>query len=40
MQGMVMNYTHFVSELSRSTYAMMSQSQATSCNRLKRPRTT
>jgi len=28
MQGMVNNYTEFVSELSRSTYALMSQSQA------------
>jgi hypothetical protein len=29
MQGMVKNYTDFVSELSRTAYAMMSQSQAT-----------
>jgi hypothetical protein len=28
MQGMVRNYTDFVSELSQSTYAMMSQGQA------------
>ena len=28
MQGMVKNYTDFVSELSQSTYAMMSQGQA------------
>ena len=29
MQGMVKNYTDFVSELTQSTYAMMSQGQAT-----------
>ena len=29
MQGMVKNYTDFVSELSQSAYAMMSQGQAT-----------
>src|SRR5678816_1873587 len=29
MQGMVQNYTDFVSELTQSTYAMMSQGQAT-----------
>ena len=29
MQGMMKNYTDFVSELSQSTYAMMSQGQAT-----------
>ena len=28
MQGMVKNYTDFVSELTQSTYAMMSQGQA------------
>ena len=29
MQGMVKNYTDFVSELAQSTYAMISQGQAT-----------
>ena len=29
MQGMVKNYTDFVSELTQSTYSMMSQGQAT-----------
>jgi hypothetical protein len=29
MQGMVKNYTDFVSELTQSAYAMMSQGQAT-----------
>lgn len=32
MQGMVKNYTDFVSDLSQSTYVMMSQSQTTFLN--------